>query len=403
MIGIFAVLMIQVMFFQPVVSASPVTITGAGSTFAQVILGKWGDSFYTNSSDSIQLSYAGVGSGQGIASITNQSVDFAGSDAPLSPTQQASANQTGNSNGNHFGAINTIPESAGGIVLAYNLASNEITGPLNLTADVIAQIMQRNITTWDAAPITALNPGLHSSAPIAVVHRADGSGTTYAFSNYLSVATTPGTWVLGQSTLLNWPSQTSGQKGNSAVAGYITKTADSIGYVELAYALENQISTAYIQNKAGNWVNATLSGITTAMQTAAGNLPKSTGDWSHVSINNQAGTNTYPICTFTYLLVYSNLTSLGYNVGSSLIKFFQYIMQPEQQAVAPKIGYVPLPSNLLLDNLAVINGLTIAPAPTSSSSGNSSSTTPGFEMIPVISLFVVASTIVAIKRKNKAN
>lgn len=400
LVALMAVFFIQLMLFQPAVASteSATTITGAGSTFAQVILGVWGDAFYTQSNNTVQLSYAGVGSGQGIASISNLSVDFAGSDAPLSPTQQASANTTANSKGNYYGAINTIPESAGGIVMAYNIPSNEINGHLNLTADLIAKIMQVNITHWNDPAILAQNPGLTDTAAISVVHRADASGTTYAFSDYLTRAASTGTWVLGQSTTLPWPSSTTGAKGNSAVAGTITKTSNSIGYVELAYALQNKISTAFLQNKAGDWVNATLEGITNAVNTATSSLPSSTGDWSHVSINNQGGATTYPICTFTYLLVYSNLTALG-TQGPALVSFLKYIMTTAAQNKAPSIGYVPLPSSLLTKNLAVINSLTVAqPTPTSSTS-----TAPGFEFISVASLFVVASVFLMLKRKNKMN
>ena len=337
------------------------------------------------------------------------SVNFAGSDAPLSPTQQSTINTGANQNGHQFGQVNTIPESAGGIVMAYNIPTG-ITGHLNLTSTLIAEIMQRNITTWGDPALKAnnLNPGLTATSAITVIHRSDGSGTTYAFSNYLNVSA-PGTWVLGQNTLLNWDPATVGAKGNPGVASAISSTNYALGYVELAYALQHQIATAYVQNKDGNFVNATLAGITTAVNTATNNLPSSTGDWSHVSINYQAGASTYPICTFTYLFVYSNITAYG-NVGAGLIAFLKYIMTPEAQNDSVSIGYVPLPQSLLTKNLATINSITYSgnatdyaasSSVTSSSSGPS--TSPGFEFISMVCIFAVASVVMINKRKNKMN
>lgn len=419
MLGIFSLFLIAAMAMQGTAAANQVTLQADGSTFAQVILNVWGSAFKTATNGAVSLNYGGGGSGQGISSITAQSVNFAGSDAPLNAAQQS----TINSKAGALGKINTLPESAGGIVMAYNLPSGSINGPLNLTADLIAQIMQANITTWGASALVNLNPGLSSSIAsktITPVHRSDGSGTTFAFSNYLTVAA-PNTWVLGQNTLLNWPSSDVAGKGNPGVASTIVSTSYSIGYVELAYALQNTISTAYIQNKAGNFVNATLEGITAAVNTATSSLPSSTGDWSAVSINDQAGATTYPICTFTYLFVYSNITSYG-AVGAGLVAFLQYMMTTTAQNMAPSIGYVPLPSSLLTKNLDTIKtivyagnahdywtgasqgaGVTTAASSSASSSSATSSTTPGFEILSVAGVFLVASVVMINRRRNKKN
>ena len=211
---------------------APVTIIGAGSTFAEVILNVWGNTFHTATNGSVTLNYGGGGSGQGIVSITNQTVDFAGSDIPLTPSQEAIANLNANSNGHHLGNITTIPESAGGITIAYNIPTGGITGPLNLTASLVAQMFQRNITNWGnpALKTNNLNPGLTSNANITVVHYSSVSGTTYAFSDYLTRAA-HGLWTLGIGSQLNWPNDTIGAKGAVSPASEITSTPNSIGYV----------------------------------------------------------------------------------------------------------------------------------------------------------------------------
>lgn len=404
-LGFFSLVLISAIAIQSTVAVQSVSINAAGSTFAEVILSVWGSAFKTATGGNVVLNYGGGGSGQGIASIINGSVDFAGTDAPLNSQQMSQANQNGK-------VINTIPESAGGIVLAYNIPSADLNGPLNLTGPLIAQIMQRNITSWSDARLHAnnLNPGLKDTSDITVVHRSDASGTTYAFSNYLTLAA-PNDWVLGSSTTLAWPTATVGAKGNPNVASAIKTTTNAIGYVELAYALSNTISTANIMNKDGKLVNATLAGITAAVNTAVNSLPSSTASWSSVSINNQAGATTYPICTFTYLLVYQDLTSKG-NTGAAMVAFFQYIMTSAAQAKSSTIGYVPLPQSLLTKNLAVINGLKLASGantsdylPTSSATSSSSGpqTSPGFEVFSVTGLFLAASVVMLVKRKNKMN
>lgn len=381
---------------QSATAVSPVLVSADGSTFAGPILQTWATEYANLTNNAVQLSYGMGGSGQGITSILNQTVDFAGSDAPLSPAQQAMANSNGR-------VINTIPESAGAIVMTYHISTG-LVGTLNLTADNIAQIYQQNITHWNDPALTKNNPGLTNTGSIFVVHRSDSSGTSYAFTDYLTRASS--SWVLGTSTSPKWPSTTTGGNGNGGVASAVIRNSNSIGYVELGYALANNISSARLQNKAGNWVTATIAGVTAAADSAANSLPSGTGDWSHVSINNQAGPFTYPIATFTYLLVYKDLTSLGNN-GAGLVAFFKWIMTNQAQQMGTAQGYVPLPSNVLSANLLTINSLQVsgnvtAYEQTSSSNSNSLSSsntsTPGFEVLSISGL-LLTGTIVALKRK----
>lgn len=384
LLAIFTLLLISIMIINPTNESSPIVITGAGSTFAQVILNVWDKDYNSMTNGSVLISYSGVGSGQGIASILNQSVYFGASDAPLNSKQQALANSNGNLNGNNLGKINTLPESAGGIVLSYNLKTG-LQGSLNLTAENIADIFQGNITSWNNPALKTNNPGLTSNGSINVVHRSESSGTTYAFSDYLTRAAST-TWKLGRNTLINWPSSGIGSKGNAGVANTITNTKNSIGYVELAYALQNKMSTANIKNKDGFWVNATLSGIKDAVNSASAGLPDSSADWSSVSVNDQSGPNTYPICTLTYLLVYGNLTEYGAK-GVALIGFLKYIMSTDAQNLASSVGYVPLPLSVVTKNLDVINAIAIA------NISNTTATSPGFEFTTFLSFFIILTVI----------
>ena len=400
LIAIISVVMIQIVLFQPAVAANDVTINAAGSTFAAPILETWASAYSNMTNGAVKLSYGGGGSGFGISSILGRTVDFAGSDAPLNPTQQAQANQNGR-------VIMTIPESAGAIVMTYNIPSG-LTGTLNLTADNIAQIFQRNITKWNDPSITTNNPGLTSTQDIVVVHRSDASGTSFAFSDYLTRASTK--WVLGTTTTPAWPANTVGGKGNDGVAGGVKSNDYSIGYVELGYALKNNIKSATLQNKDGKWVTATLDGVNAAANTAASSLPAGNADWSQVSINNQAGPYTYPIATFTYLFLYKDLTYLG-DTSAAMVAFFKFIMTDSAQQMGPDIGYVPLPSNVLTANLNTINSLQYSGNITdympvsgsSTSSSSSNSTAPGFEAVSLAGLFVAVSIVSVMKRKNNKN
>ncbi len=383
LLGQIVLFLIIIFSFQstlPANSTSTITITGAGSTFAQVILQDWANQYQSISNGTIQLSYGGGGSGQGIKAITNQSVDFGASDAPLTLAQRQAINTNANSNGHFLGKINTIPESAGGIVLAYNLPKSVIQGPLNLTGVDIAKIFQGSITFWNDSLLKKDNPGLTSNAGIMVFHRNDASGTTFAFSDYLA-RSAPNTWNLGTGTTLNWPSRTIGANGNEGLSTSVTSMVNSIGYVELAYAIQKNIPNAFIENRDGNWVNASLPAITNAVNFATAGLPDSTADWSSVSLNDQSGASTYPICTLTYLFVYGNLTEYG-SKGVALINFLKYIMTPNAQALANGLGYVPLPQNLLSKNLDVINAIEV-----SSLTTPSSNSLPGFGFLsPLIIL-----------------
>jgi phosphate ABC transporter phosphate-binding protein len=401
----------------PAAAVDPVSIGGAGATFPQPLIEAWADLFYEKSNGPVSVSYGGGGSGAGISQITAGTVNFAGSDAPMSVSEKSAAEST-------FGTILHIPETMGAIVVIFNLSNSELTGTLNLTADNIAKIFQGNITTWNHAEITANNPGLSATGTIAVVHRSDSSGTTFGFTDFLDRGSTD--WVLGTTKTPNWNSIGQGGNGNSGVAGLVKSTPKSVGYVELNYAQSNGLSFANIKNKDGNWIKASNSGVALAAANAVSNLPAGDASWTDVSINWEGGTQTYPIATMTYLLVYkdqSQFTTTNPNnvaVSGALIAFLRWLMTDNAQDLAGPLGYVPLPQEVRDLNTATINSIilpssanpdtywkaptqdtvTLTDTKTATSTTTSVSTTPGFELISLSFLLVSVAIVTAYKRKN---
>jgi phosphate ABC transporter phosphate-binding protein len=288
------------------------------------------------------VNYAAVGSGAGIAQITAKTVDFGESDAPLTAAQY-----TGLPSGT---TLLTVPISDSGVVPAYNLPG--VTTPLKFTGDVLARIFLGNITQWNDPALVALNPGVTLPAhAITVIHRSDGSGTMFAFTNYLSDSNAQWKSQVGIGTSVNWPTGL-GCKGNAGVAGCIQNTQYAIGPLEIAYQIQNPGAISYgsVRNAAGNFVLANLTNIAQAMQ-AGGTvgLPAGSASWTTVSIinnifNDSKDTGIYPITTFTYALVYQQQSSQ--QSGSAVVNFIWWVVNSGQSAGA-NLGYPPLPSNVV--------------------------------------------------------
>lgn len=327
------------------------SLTGAGSTFVNPLMSVWTFG-YTQVQPNIQVNYASVGSGAGIAQITAGTVNFGASDAPLTAAQYT-ALPSGST-------LLTIPEAVGSEVPAYNLPG--VTTSLKFTGNVLAEIFLGNITTWNDPAIAALNPGVTlPTNPITVVHRSDGSGTTYVWTQFLSDANAQWAKQVGFATTVNWPTGLGG-KGNEGVAGVIENTQYSIGYLELAYVLSNPtlITAGTVRNAAGNFMNANATTVQAAITAGAGNLPAGNAQWTTVSIvnaiyNDTAATNAYPIVSFTYLLVYQQQTNQANAVA--LANFIWWIVNHAQGAGA-KIGYVSIPSNAVTLDDATLNSIT---------------------------------------------
>jgi len=311
------------------------TITGAGSTFIFPLMDNWRVQ-YNQLNSNIQLNYQSIGSGAGIKLLQQKTVDFAASDAPLQPSEQAKAS----------GAV-TLPESIGGITISYNLPG--VDKGLKLTGPVIAQIFMGNITSWNDPAIVGLNPGVNlPNQNIVIAHRADGSGTTYAFTDYLSKVSPDWMSKVGQGKTVPWPVGT-GAQGNAGVANIVKTTPYAIGYVELAYAYQNNMTYAFVQNADGNaFVEPTLDSIAADAAAAGTNLPAPDGDWSKVSIVNQPGNNSYPISTLTYIFVYKDLSQVSgetQDKAQQVVNFLNWIIHHGQKFASPLL-YVPLPDSI---------------------------------------------------------
>jgi phosphate transport system substrate-binding protein len=327
-------------------TTSAMTLNASGATFPQPFLNATITS-YQSMHPNIQINYQGGGSGKGVTDFTNKVVDFACSDAPLSDSQRTAAP----------GALH-IPETIGAITVAYNLPS--IDSGLKLTGPIVADIFLGTITKWNDPAITALNPNLTlPDHDIAVVHRSDGSGTTNWFTKYLSLVSTTWASEVGANTTVQWPTGI-GASGNSNVAATVQQTEYSIGYVELAYALQNSMTVAALKNPAGNYVLPTLESTTAAAESLPTDLPSGSESWSNVVILNTSGEQAYPIVTPTYMLVYQDLgviDGMTMERATAIVQYMWYVVHSGQQQ-APALEYATLPSNLVTIDEASLNSIT---------------------------------------------
>jgi phosphate transport system substrate-binding protein len=326
-----------------------VSLSGSGATFPVPLLDAMITEYGTMKSN-VLISYEGIGSGGGISALQTKIVDFAGSDAPMSAAERELAPNTLH-----------IPETIGAVTVAYNIP--DVATGLHLTGQVIADIFQGKITKWNDAAIQDLN--LDVMLPdydIVVAHRSDGSGTTFIFTGYLSAvstdwAQTPG---LGQGKTVEWPVGLGGN-GNSGVAGIVQGTEYSIGYVELAYALENNMAVAAIKNPAGNFVSPSLDSTTEAVSSKASQgLPTGIESWTNVNVLNAPGEQAYPIVSFTYIIVYkelSDISGMTQTKATALVQFLWWMVHDGQQ-LGPSLEYAQLPSNVVGIDEASIQSIT---------------------------------------------
>ncbi len=342
----------------PTLSASPsitptgslVTLNAAGATFPQPFLNATIVKYTTNVKPNVQINYQGVGSGQGIASFTSKTVDFACSDAPLTADQRAAA-----PNALH------IPETIGAITVAYNLPG--ISSGLKLTGTVLADIYLGSITNWNDPAITALNPSLTlPNHGITTVHRSDGSGTTNWFTKYLSLVSPTWNETVGSGTSVQWPGTNAiGASGNSNVAATVNQTQYAVGYIELAYALQNDVPVAALQNPAGNYVLPSLASTTAAAGSLpTTGLPSGSDSWENVIILNAPGDQAYPIVNPTYMLVYKDLgvvPGMTLDKATQIVQYIWYVIH-DGQSLGPALEYASLPSNIVQIDETTLNSIT---------------------------------------------
>jgi phosphate transport system substrate-binding protein len=298
-------------------------INGAGATFPYPIYSKWFDA-YTQVDPSVRFNYQSIGSGGGQKQIIARTVDFGASDGPMSDDNLAKAP----------GKILHIPTVAGADVITYNLPGNP---KLKLDGDTIANIFLGNIAKWNDPKIAALNPGVNlPTLPLIVVHRSDGSGTSYIFTDYLSNISPVWADTVGKGTSVKWPTGLGG-KGNEGVAGQIKQLSGAVGYVELIYAKQNNMPYADVKNAAGNFITPSIESVTEALATAK--IP----DDFRFSMVNAPGDKAYPIAGTTWLLVYEQQTDAA--KGKKLVEFLNWAAT-KGEALAASLDYAPLPDSV---------------------------------------------------------
>jgi|ERR1035438_740488 phosphate transport system substrate-binding protein len=308
-------------------------INGAGATFPYPIYGKWFEEF-RQKNPSIEINYQSKGSGAGIAQLTEGTVDFGASDMPMKDEQIAALKVKAL----HF------PTVLGGLVPTYNLPG---LADLKFSSEMLAGIFLGKITKWNDAKIAKANPGIKLPATdIIVVHRSDGSGTTFVFTDYLSKISPEWKAGPGANTSIKWPTGV-GQQGNEGVAGMVKQTPGAVGYVELIYALKNKMEYGSVQNAAGVYLKANLESVTAAAAGAANNMP---ADF-RVSITNAPGKDAYPIASFTWLLIPSQIQDA--QKRTALVSFLKWMLADGQKDCA-SLGYAPLPKEVVARELKQI-------------------------------------------------
>ncbi len=305
--------------------ASPVLINGAGATFPYPIYSKWFN-VYSKTNPEVQFNYQSIGSGGGIKQITALTVDFGATDGPMTPEQLAEAP----------GRIYHIPMVMGAVAVIYNLEG--VDKGLKLTPDVLADIFLGKIKTWNDPRISEANPGVQfPNAEIVVVHRSDGSGTSFIFTDYLSSVSSEWKGKVGKGTSVNWPTGLGG-KGNEGVAGVAKQTPGSIAYVELAYAERNNLSYAFLKNQSGNFIEPSLDGTSKAAEGVP--MPED----FRVSIVNSPNPEAYPISGFTWLLIYKDMNDPV--KGKAIVGFIKWAIH-EGQEYTKDLLYAPLPAEVV--------------------------------------------------------
>ncbi len=329
----------------PTPPAGDVTLQGAGATFPAPLYQTWFE-MYSGLYPNIKIDYQAVGSGAGIKAITQQTVDFGATDAAMKD-EEISALPSGTK-------ILHVPTALGAVVIIYNLPG--VTA-LNLDAQNVADLFLGNITTWNDPKIAANNPGVTLPAtPVLVVHRSDGSGTTNAFTTYLSTVSADWKDKVGAGKEVNWPTGI-GAKGNDGVAGGVQQNEGGVGYVELNYASQAQIPSANLKNADGKFVPGTTAGVTAAAEAVAADFP---ADARQAPIINGAGPDTYPIASYTYLLVYQDQTDL--TKGQALVSLIAWMLT-DGQAAEESLGYAPLPAPVQEKALASLHTITSGGSP----------------------------------------
>ncbi len=313
----------------------PVLINGAGATFPYPIYSKWFDEYH-KLHPAIQINYQSIGSGGGIRQVLAGTVDFGATDGPMSDEQLSKAG----------GRIMHFPTVLGAVVPTYNIPG--VSTELKFTAEALAGIFLGKITRWNDPQLKGPNPGVNlPGGEIVVVHRSDGSGTTYVWTDYLSKVNDDWKNGVGKGTSVRWPVGLGG-KGNEGVAGLVKQTPNSIGYVELIYAIQNKMPYGQVRNSSGNFVKAALESVTAAAAGAAKDMP----DDFRVSITNAPGKTAYPVASFTWLLIPSPMRDAAKR--KILVDFLHWMLTDGQKHAVP-LAYAQLPKEVVSKEMKAIS------------------------------------------------
>jgi len=315
-----------------IAASAQTKLNGAGATFPYPIYSKW-FAEYNKQHPEVEINYQSIGSGGGIRQVSDGTVDFGASDGPMSDEQLKASKSK----------LTHIPTVLGAVVPAYNIPG--FSGTLNFSGDTLANIFIGKITSWNDASIAKDNPGVKlPNVPIIVVHRSDGSGTTYVWTDYLTKVSGDWSGSVGKGSSVKWPAGL-GAKGNEGVAGMIRQMDGALGYIELIYAEQNKIPYGNVKNAAGEYVKASLSSVTAAAATA-----KIPNDY-RVSITNAPGKGVYPISSFTWLLIPAKNADAAKQ--KALIDFLNWMVE-KGQSMTEALSYAPLPKEVATRVLATI-------------------------------------------------
>jgi phosphate transport system substrate-binding protein len=324
-----------------VAASGQTLINGQGATFPDPMYTKWFSEYKKLHSD-VQINYTPTGSGAGIKAVTEGTADFGGSDAVMSEDElKAYKDKHGGSD------VLAFPTVMGAVVVTYNVKG--VAGALNLTGPALAAIYLGKITKWNDPELVKANPGINlPKSDIVVVHRSDGSGTSYCFTDYLAKVSPEWLMKVGKAASVSWPVGLGGAK-NEGVAGLIGQQANSIGYVELAFAVQNKLTYASMQNASGAFVKPSLESVTAAATGAAKTMPED----FRVSITNAPGKDAYPISTFTWLLIPSQFAAKDAAKKKALTDFLGWMLKDGQAMTAP-LTYAALPKEVVAKEVKAI-------------------------------------------------
>ena len=324
-----------------------IIINGAGATFPFPLIDTWRVDYKTIKPE-VDINYQSIGSGGGVKQFTAKTVDFGATDAPLTAQEMQSAP----------GAVH-IPETIGSVVAAYNIPSIPDKG-LKLTGEVLGDIFLGKITKWNDPKIQSLNPDKTLPGDdIVVVHRSDGSGTTFVWTDYLSNVSSAWSQQVGKGKSVAWPTGI-GAPGNEGVANAIKGTANTIGYIELSYALTTKTPFAFIQNKEGNFIEPSIASTRAAVAAQSGALPKGDQPWTNVTMVNAGGKDSYPIASFSYLLLYKELSTdpnIDEPKAKALVDFIAWAIT-DGQKTGESLNYIPLPDTVVKLDQDTLKSLT---------------------------------------------